>query len=824
MRPVRLLLDGFGSYRQPAEADFSDVDFFALIGPTGSGKSTLIDGLCFALYGTVPRWGKENAIGYALAPSANSCRVCLVFELAGDRYAAVRALSRDKKGQVHTTAARLERLDASVPASAPLAEQLASGPDEVKARVQELLGLTYEHFTQSVLLPQGSFSEFLRATSANRQRLLVELLAFGVYKEIGQRARDRAQRAEDRLQAAQRARDELAGATREAEAAATARLAGLTALAAAVDERLAALTGLGQRADQALRQASEARAESGLLTALRTPPGVPGLAQRIAAADAMVAAGQQRRADAEKLAEDAAAARATLPDKSRIERALAAHADRRELASVLERQHAALAASQAAEATLAQDVQQAGRQLELAQAALQAAQRAHAAAGLAGGLHVGDDCPVCRQLVAARPRHAAPADLAAARKAVGAADKAHRAAGTAHTTAAKAEAAARSAADGTRQRLDAVGSALAGVPAETAAAEQLAAIEKADEAAARTSRESTARRTELAAADAARAALGEDEQAAWTELGAARDKLVGLGAPAIGAAAVGAPAIGAAAVGAAGRADLAAAWAQLGTWAAAEQAQRSRRQPQLDAAANDLRREAAAAADALAGLLAEHGIAGATEPSRAPALVAGHRARAEADLQKLHDNRKHAARLDQQIAAHREEAQVAGMLGQLLRATSFERWLCSEALDSLVTEASATLMELSGGQYELDRDERNDLVVIDYEDAGARRPVHTLSGGETFQASLALALALSRQVVGLSAGLRDLNSMFLDEGFGTLDEDSLETVAATLERLAANSDRMVGIVTPVAALAELVPVRFVISRTGTGSTIRKEGK
>jgi exonuclease SbcC len=86
-----------------------------------------------------------------------------------------------------------------------------------------------------------------------------------------------------------------------------------------------------------------------------------------------------------------------------------------------------------------------------------------------------------------------------------------------------------------------------------------------------------------------------------------------------------------------------------------------------------------------------------------------------------------------------------------------------------VEEASMTLMELSGRQYQLDRDDRNDLVVIDYEDTGARRPVHTLSCGETFQASLALAPAPSRQVVGLSAGMRDLNSMFLDEGFGTLD-------------------------------------------------------
>src|SRR5207248_807195 len=169
-RPLRLSLDGFGCYRRPAEADFSDVDFFALVGPTGSGKSTLIDGLCFALYGTVPRWGKENAIAQALAPAANACRVCLVFETAGKRYGAVRALTRDKNGQVHTKEARLELLDPEIPPDAPIEEilaasidQLAEGPDQVKARVQDILGLTYEHFTQSVLLPQGRFSEFLHA-------------------------------------------------------------------------------------------------------------------------------------------------------------------------------------------------------------------------------------------------------------------------------------------------------------------------------------------------------------------------------------------------------------------------------------------------------------------------------------------------------------------------------------------------------------------------------------------------------------------------------------------------------------------------------------
>ena len=246
------------------------------------------------------------------------------------------------------------------------------------------------------------------------------------------------------------------------------------------------------------------------------------------------------------------------------------------------------------------------------------------------------------------------------------------------------------------------------------------------------------------------------------------------------------------------------------------------RQPELDGNAAALQQRVRGDMEAITGLLAEHDITDVADLARAAAAVAVQTVRAENELKAVRQARKKAAKLDEHIRNRNEEEQVATMLGQLLRAGSFERWLCSEALDSLVEEASVTLMELSGGQYQLDRDDRNDLVVIDYEDAGARRPVHTLSGGETFQASLALALALSRQVVGLSAGMRDLNSMFLDEGFGTLDQDTLETVGTTLERLSADSDRMIGIITHVAALAERAPVRFVVSHTGATSTLRKE--
>jgi exonuclease SbcC len=162
------------------------------------------------------------------------------------------------------------------------------------------------------------------------------------------------------------------------------------------------------------------------------------------------------------------------------------------------------------------------------------------------------------------------------------------------------------------------------------------------------------------------------------------------------------------------------------------------------------------------------------------------------------------------------------MLGGLLRSDGFPRWLVASALDALVADASRSLAELSGGQFALTHD-HGEFLVVDHADADALRPVKTLSGGETFQASLALALALSSQLAGLAAqGAARLESIFLDEGFGTLDEANLETVAGTLEALAARGDRMVGVVTHVAALAERVPVRFAVRRDQRSSWVERE--
>ena len=160
---------------------------------------------------------------------------------------------------------------------------------------------------------------------------------------------------------------------------------------------------------------------------------------------------------------------------------------------------------------------------------------------------------------------------------------------------------------------------------------------------------------------------------------------------------------------------------------------------------------------------------------------------------------------------------MARLLGDLLRSDKFPRWLVDRGGRRSGRRCFGEPGRLSGDQFDLAYED-GEFYVIDHADADSRRSVRTLSGGETFQASLALALALSSQMSSLAAaGAARLDSIFLDEGFGTLDPETLEVVATTLETLA-QGQRMVGVITHVGALAERVPVRFLVSRNARTST------
>ena len=810
MRPLRLMFEGFGSYREHTDLNLSDVDFFVLTGPTGSGKSTVIDALCFALYGTVPRWGKGNVIRNALAPSTAEARVCLVFEAGGNRYVAARHLRRDARGNVHTKEARLERLDGAIPADAELTkileaslEQVAEGPDEVAAGVTDLLGIGYEHFTQCVLLPQGRFAEFLHAKPGERQDLLIELLAYAVYEQVGQRARERGKAAATRLALAEKQLANLGEVTEATITAAETRVTDLAALVEPVDEAVTAMRDLRERWTTANQDAKRAREQLDALAELRVPAEVAKLAAQLSDADGQVQARTAALVAAET-AEAAAEQACTGPELAVLRGWRDNHARADDLRTQLDRLRAASTAAESEEKALADQVTAAETARIAADADVTRIDREHRAAALAVDLHEGEPCPVCHQTVGVLPHHDVSADVDAARKT---AEKARKTASDAtkkHAAAGKQTAATMTAVTSAEQQLTALTTQLDGAPPPTDLAETIKNREAADKALTAARQATRTARTQLTAATAARVALAETEQRAWTALRASRDQFVAAQAPAVEGN------------------DLAAAWQTLVHWAATQRDLLAARATELDTAEADLRARGTAAATALTTSLADHDIE-LSAPDRAQIDLATHRERAGRTVEDLRKRRQDRQNLTAEVAAHKGEQEVADLLGTLLRSDRFERWLCTEALDSLVLEASQTLLQLSGGQYELHRGERNDLAVIDHNDAGTQRPVNTLSGGETFQASLALALALSSQVVALSGGRRDLNSMFLDEGFGTLDETTLDTVAATLERLAGDTDRMVGIVTHVAALAERVPVQFAVRRDGASSRIRRVG-
>ncbi|HSM64536.1 MAG TPA: SbcC/MukB-like Walker B domain-containing protein, partial [Gillisia sp.] len=135
-------------------------------------------------------------------------------------------------------------------------------------------------------------------------------------------------------------------------------------------------------------------------------------------------------------------------------------------------------------------------------------------------------------------------------------------------------------------------------------------------------------------------------------------------------------------------------------------------------------------------------------------------------------------------------------------------------LSQLLHLANIRLKDLSD-RYLIDKpseDEDDGLVAIDQHMGGQRRSVKTLSGGETFILSLSLALALS----DLASKNVEINSLFIDEGFGTLDPETLDQTLDTLERLQAESSKTIGIISHVDSLKERIATQIKLTRNGQG--------
>ncbi len=162
------------------------------------------------------------------------------------------------------------------------------------------------------------------------------------------------------------------------------------------------------------------------------------------------------------------------------------------------------------------------------------------------------------------------------------------------------------------------------------------------------------------------------------------------------------------------------------------------------------------------------------------------------------------------------------LLRGLFRGKAFVDFLAEEQLVSMASDASHRLGVLTNYRYALEVDSEGNFVIRDDANGGVRRPVSTLSGGETFVVSLALALALSLQIQ--MKGRYPLEFFFLDEGFGTLDPGLLETVVSTLERLRLEH-LTIGIISHVPELRNRFPRQLVVcpaEASGAGSRLTLE--
>ncbi|GAB6987184.1 AAA family ATPase [Nocardioides pyridinolyticus] len=860
MRLHHLEVTAFGPFADTVAVDFdhlSDAGLFLLSGPTGAGKTSVLDAVCFALYGDVPgdRGSAKRLRSDHAAPDARP-RVVLEATLSGRRFRISRspAWERPKKRGTGMTTEQ---------ASVVIAERVdgewtthSTRLDETGHLVTRLVGMNVAQFTQVAMLPQGRFQAFLRARSEERHHLLQQLFRTGRFEDVERWLRDRRLALRKQSESAEAAVADLVSRVSETtgtEAPADGVAAWARGLLATAEQRCAetvaaaaAAHGAEARARESLESArvltkrrarlDAAHAEHDRLTA--AAPEVDLARERLAAA--------RRAAGVVSLHRVAVAARAavTATDRGELQQHLTATVEevarlralqprvarRREVqaethrlearrAELARADEAARAAARAQVATLTARLADAERAHEAAR--LQTLDlREHAiglrelrvngmAAEIAAGLVVGGSCPVC-----------------------GSCDHPHKAVATADAPDELAEKAAQKAAD------DAAATEFLRKDEVRDVATALAvATERIDVTPPEIATETAAvdARLDHLAAEAAdlTAALADyDDDLLAASVRRERDLRTALGA----------------------LDDLEAAEQALAHavdeagFVAAESAVAA---ALTERAYDDLARRVAEHDRRLAAvteLLAEPGAdeVARTELPDVAALTEAHRvalaALGDARAQEQHWRTRAqrltdlAARLDDALAAW------APLRGDLDLVTGLSAFVEGKAADNrlqmrlsayvlgyrltqVVAAANARLAGMSDQRYSLEHtgqrgagETRGGLSLLVRDDwSGEARDPATLSGGETFVVSLALALGLA-DVVTQEAGGADLDTLFVDEGFGSLDADTLDDVMDTLDSLR-DGGRVVGVVSHVAEMRDRIPTQLVVRKDRRGSTL-----
>ena len=794
MRPIKLEMEGFTSFRDHTVVDFEDADLFVLTGPTGAGKSSVIDAITFALYGSISRLDDRRAVAPVISQGMLQARVRLDFAIGEKRYAAVRVAKATKTGAT-TPEARLEDQSGNT---------LAGSARELSDRVEEVLGLSFDHFTKSIVLPQGDFADLLHESAGERQKMLQRLLGTELFSRLASAAGRRRSEADVAAQLLEGhiTQNVDAGITDDGLKAARQRGEDIDSLVKRIEGRQPEIECLQEKMRSVKQDSASVGARISLLSAIRIPEGVPELAEKIADGsrgldDAKEAHGgameerQRRQDDLDDLPREANL-RLYL---SRYDDLAKARKEQHEAASDLEEARTSLEAVKA-------EAQQAEKAADAAEQAKRSMEDEHRAYHLAAGLVMGGSCPVCRQDVSEPPELDAPEEMEKVETELLTAQQGR-------DRAVKKLKGARSAVDRQEQSLKDSDSRvkdlereLEEAPTREVVEATLEQVKTAVEALQKANGKEKEASDRLGETQKVVNALEGDERRAWQNYDTQRDLLAEMQPPA------------------ADRENLAVAWDSLAGWAKKQ----LERQRALDEKAEEERKTVASALNELRESIAEWcsdasvAVADGEEPltvcSREQGLQAAEVKRIGQALDDLNQKRC-------DLKLRRKEGLVAADLARHLGARNFERWLMAQVLDQLCVGASRELFKLSSDSYSLDLDSSNNFVVVDHRNADELRPVKTLSGGETFLASLSLALSLSEHLANLAVGgAARLEALFLDEGFGTLDVDTLDVVITAIEELGSRG-RMVGVVTHVKELAERIPVCYEVTKQGNRSSIER---
>ncbi|HWF05026.1 MAG TPA: SMC family ATPase, partial [Candidatus Angelobacter sp.] len=167
-------MEGFTSFRQKQILDFAELDLFAITGPTGAGKSSLLDAIVYALFGKTPRLGKTG--NELVSQGCANMSVRLEFQAGSEVYQVYRKRGTTAKGQLEK-----KSLDGKwMPETSSLRD--------LDKKIEQIIGLTFEGFTRAVILPQGKFDEFLRGNVDERRKVLKDLLSLKIYEQMMQNA------------------------------------------------------------------------------------------------------------------------------------------------------------------------------------------------------------------------------------------------------------------------------------------------------------------------------------------------------------------------------------------------------------------------------------------------------------------------------------------------------------------------------------------------------------------------------------------------------------------------------------------------------------